>query len=117
MQISLWMFPEGTRSHYAQPGLLPFKKGAFHLALQNNLPIIPVVCENYFDLYDSKTRFNPGEIRIAVLPPISTGGLTKDDTDSVMETVRNQMLDKLNSFKRTGYRENGVLKDAPRVRM
>ena len=33
-QVSLWIFPEGTRSSGPEPGLLPFKKGAFHLAVQ-----------------------------------------------------------------------------------
>lgn len=36
-QVSLWIFPEGTRSSKPEPGLLPFKKGAFHLAVQGAL--------------------------------------------------------------------------------
>lgn len=50
-QTSLWIFPEGTRSSQETSNLLPFKKGAFHLAVQAGLPIIPVVCENYWRLY------------------------------------------------------------------
>ncbi|KAJ9110506.1 hypothetical protein QFC22_006727 [Naganishia vaughanmartiniae] len=37
--VSLWIFPEGTRSSKPEPGLLPFKKGAFHLAIQVLPPI------------------------------------------------------------------------------
>ena len=48
---SLWMFPEGTRSLSPENTLLPFKRGAFHLAVQAGVPIVPVVCENYSWLY------------------------------------------------------------------
>jgi lysophosphatidate acyltransferase len=48
---SLWMFPEGTRTSQEVPNLRPFKKGAFHLAVNAQIPIIPVVCENYWRLY------------------------------------------------------------------
>jgi lysophosphatidate acyltransferase len=68
-QLSLWIFPEGTRSKLPVPDLLPFKMGAFHLALQAKVPIVPVVCENYYRLYDSKTRFESGTIRLKGEPP------------------------------------------------
>lgn len=63
-KVSLWVFPEGTRSSSAEPELLPFKKGAFHLAVQAQVPIVPVVCENYHRLFDSKTRMEEGNLKI-----------------------------------------------------
>jgi lysophosphatidate acyltransferase len=60
---SLWMFPEGTRSLRPQPDLLPFKKGAFHLAIQAGVPVVPVVCEHYWSLYHSKV-FETGVLKI-----------------------------------------------------
>lgn len=48
----------------AEPHLLPFKKGAFHLAVQAKVPIIPVVCENYHRLFDGKTRLDRGVLKI-----------------------------------------------------
>lgn len=64
-QLSLFIFPEGTRSASPVPSLLPFKKGAFHLAVQAQLPIVPIVCENYAHVYHSKAkRFEGGEIVI-----------------------------------------------------
>jgi lysophosphatidate acyltransferase len=50
-KMGLWVFPEGTRSLREQPDLLPFKKGAFHLAVQAGVPVIPIICENYWHLY------------------------------------------------------------------
>lgn len=74
------------------PDLLPFKKGAFHLAVQAQVPIVPVVCENYNRLFDGKSRFEGGTIRIKVLEPIPTTGLTKDDVNALTERVRDVML-------------------------
>jgi lysophosphatidate acyltransferase len=49
-RISVFVFPEGTRSYATEPRLLPFKKGALHLAVQAKVPIIPLVCGNYSDI-------------------------------------------------------------------
>lgn len=60
---NVYMFPEGTRSYSKEPTLLPFKKGAFHLAVQAGVPIIPVVVANYSDvLYVQKYHFRSGTI-------------------------------------------------------
>jgi len=60
---SLWLFPEGTRSMRKHHDLLPFKKGAFHTAVQAGVPVTPVVCENYWRLYH-KGRFEGGVLKI-----------------------------------------------------
>ncbi|SPO31876.1 related to SLC1 - 1-acyl-sn-gylcerol-3-phosphate acyltransferase [Ustilago trichophora] len=97
-KLSLWIFPEGTRSGLATPDLLPFKKGAFHLAIQAGVPVIPVVCENYNRLFDSKSRFESGTIRIKVLPPIPASHLTAQDAAHLTESVRTQMLTELRNM-------------------
>lgn len=62
---SVYMFPEGTRSYSKEPMLLPFKKGAFHLAVQAGVPIVPVVVANYSNvLYVKGWRFRSGEIPV-----------------------------------------------------
>lgn len=63
MKQSVYMFPEGTRSYAKEPLLLPFKKGAFHLAVQAQVPIVPVVAANYSHvLYVKDFSFQSGKI-------------------------------------------------------
>ncbi|WVR03265.1 hypothetical protein IAU60_000256 [Kwoniella sp. DSM 27419] len=100
--VSLWVFPEGTRSSSAEPALLPFKKGAFHLAVQAQVPIVPVVCENYHRLFDGRTRFEPGQLKLRVLPPIPTAGLTTDDVTALTESTREMMLETLRDISQPG---------------
>lgn len=90
-EISIWMFPEGTRTLFQTPNLLPFKKGAFHLAVQSGVPIVPVVCENYWRLYHKGT-FVGGELKVKVLPPIPTTGLTAADVTQLSIDTRELML-------------------------
>lgn len=93
--LSLWVFPEGTRSNLPFPDLLPFKKGAFHLAVQAQVPIVPVVCENYNRFFDGKTRFEAGTVRVRVLDPIETKGLKMEDVTELTTRVRSVMLAEL----------------------
>jgi len=62
-KLSLWMFPEGTRTMREEPDMIPLKKGGFHLAIQSGMPIVPVVAENYWRLY-RKGVFDEGKIRV-----------------------------------------------------
>ncbi|OWZ45843.1 lysophosphatidate acyltransferase [Cryptococcus neoformans] len=100
--VSLWIFPEGTRSSSPEPSLLPFKKGAFHLAVQAQIPIVPIVCENYHRLFNGRTRFDSGVLKIRVLPPIPTTGLTVDDVSSLAESTRESMLHALREISEPG---------------
>lgn len=81
---SFGVFVEGTR---AMPGeLLPFKKGAFHLALQTNSPIIPVAIKNTDWMMGKRTGVAfAGEIEMVLLPAIETAGL---DADSIPDLIR-----------------------------
>lgn len=63
---SVFIFPEGTRSYATKPDLLPFKKGAFHLAIQAQVPIVPIVVANYAHILNIKARiFRPGVIDVS----------------------------------------------------
>ncbi|KAI1810756.1 1-acylglycerol-3-phosphate O [Poronia punctata] len=90
---SVYMFPEGTRSYAKEPGLLPFKKGAFHLAVQAGVPIVPVVSANYSHILHIKSLvFNGGKIPVKVMDPIPTTGLKAEDVDELARTTRDLML-------------------------
>lgn len=96
---SVYMFPEGTRSYAKEPMLLPFKKGAFHLAVQSGVPIVPVVVANYSHvLYVKNLVFNSGKIPVKVLAPIPTTNLTTADVDELTRSTREVMLSELISL-------------------
>ena len=74
--LSIWMFPEGTRSRGR--GLLPFKTGAFYAAVAAGVPIIPVVCsttQNKIKL----NRWDNGKVICEMMEPIDTSNYSKEN--------------------------------------
>lgn len=88
----LWMFPEGTR--HGGEELLPFKKGAFFVAIQSQCPIQPIVVSRYYYVDHNKYTFGSGKNIISILPPIPTVGLKKEDLNTLMEKSYNTMNQK-----------------------
>lgn len=105
----LFMFPEGTRSGTTNLEMLPFKKGAFHLAKQAKIPVVPIVVSNTSTIFHAKSRiFNTGEITINVLPPVETKDIeTKDEIDQLVVDVRKSMMQEL---QKIGYSKNNASK-------
>lgn len=91
---SFGVFAEGTR---AMPGeLLPFKKGAFHLALQTGAPIVPVAIKNTDWMMGKGTGVAyRGIVEIAIGKPIETSGKTEKDISSLIEQTRNFIANEL----------------------
>jgi 1-acyl-sn-glycerol-3-phosphate acyltransferase len=87
---SFLIAPEGTRAR--GPGMLPFKKGGFVLAIKAGAPVVPVALHGA-DAVMPRGRFwvRPGVVRIEVGEPIPTAGLAIADRDGLMETVRFRM--------------------------
>lgn len=86
-RVSVMIFPEGTRSRDGE--LLPFKDGAFRLALEAGVPILPIVVAGTRSCMAKGTfRFQRSRARVKVLPPIETTGLTIDDVAALRETTR-----------------------------
>ncbi|XP_076654767.1 1-Acylglycerol-3-phosphate O-acyltransferase 1 isoform X1 [Halictus rubicundus] len=90
-KIKLWIFPEGTR--YNTGEIHPFKKGAFHVAIASQLPILPVVFSSYYFLSSKEKRFDSGRVIITSLPPIPTKGLSTDDIEHLMQKTQSAMTD------------------------
>lgn len=89
--ISVGVFPEGTRNKNVD-GLLPFKKGAFHLAIQAQVPLLPIVAQSYRTVgVLERLTLRPGRVRVRVLEPVPTQGLCSADLDALLERVRAQM--------------------------
>ncbi|CAJ0582884.1 unnamed protein product, partial [Mesorhabditis spiculigera] len=91
--LKVWVFPEGTR--YREHGMLPFKKGAFNIAVKAQVPIVPVVVSCYKPFYSKKDRYfhSDGEVIIQVLPPVETKGIPLDEVPELGERIRKQMLE------------------------
>ncbi|XP_077004954.1 1-acyl-sn-glycerol-3-phosphate acyltransferase beta [Tamandua tetradactyla] len=104
--LKVWIYPEGTRN--SSGDLLPFKKGAFHLAIQTQVPIIPVVYSSFSSFYNPETKlFTSGTIKVEVLDAVPTRGLSAADVPELMDTCRQAMR---TAFFRMseGLRENGA---------
>lgn len=103
MGISLIVFPEGTFSYDPNHPLLQFHTGAFRIAIDTELPIVPVTIINTRSmLTKGKPPINPTSVQCYVSAPISTRGLTQDDAydlkDQVYKIIEQQVIKYDDSF-------------------
>ena len=91
---SIVIAPEGTRS--TTPRVGPFKKGAFHLAMQGGVPIVPIVLRNAGDLlWRGSTVIQPGTVDVIVHAPISVETWNTRALGERVEQVRGLFVDTL----------------------
>jgi 1-acyl-sn-glycerol-3-phosphate acyltransferase len=84
---SIFFFPEGTRSR--DGNMLPFKKGAFRMAVEFQMPILPVSITGTYSMLPPDTlRFRPGSVRMVIHPPVETAGYGTEDVPELMRQVR-----------------------------
>ena len=89
--LSLAIAPEGTRS--PTPRLGAFKKGAFHIAMQAGVPIVPIVLRNALDaLTKGAVVVRPAAVEAVILPPVPTEGWTVENLDDEIEAIRKDVL-------------------------
>ena len=89
--VSIWMFPEGTRSRGR--GLLPFKTGAFHAAVAAQFPVIPIVCSSTNDI--KLNRWNNGHVIVEILDPVDVSEYGRENVRKLATHCRNVMKEKL----------------------
>lgn len=86
-RVSVMIFPEGTRSRTGE--LLPFKDGAFRLAVETGIPILPLaVAGTRGAMPKGSLLFGRADAVVRALEPIPTAGLTLDDVPALRERVR-----------------------------
>jgi putative phosphoserine phosphatase/1-acylglycerol-3-phosphate O-acyltransferase len=85
--LSLAIAPEGTRT--PTPHLARFKKGAFHIAMQAGVPIVPIVIRNAGELmWRGSSVVRAGTVDVVVLPPVPTDDWRADDLDREVDSIR-----------------------------
>jgi 1-acyl-sn-glycerol-3-phosphate acyltransferase len=97
--VPILFFPEGTRSADGELGL--FKAGAFKLAIQEQVPIVPVALIGPRDVIQ-KGSWKVNEtihVKIKMLPPIETKGLTEADEENVRHAARDRIAKALRELR------------------
>ena len=95
---SVCLSPEGTRA--VTPKLAEFKKGAFHLAMQAGVPIVPIVIQNSSDVQPKGDMlYHPGTVNVEVLPPVDTSAWSVETIDEHVADVRGMYLRALGQDK------------------
>jgi 1-acyl-sn-glycerol-3-phosphate acyltransferase len=90
-RVSVMIFPEGTRSRTSE--LLPFKDGAFRLAIEAGVPILPLaVSGTRTALPKNDWRFGRSVAEVQVLEPVETAGLTLAEVPALKARVRDMIV-------------------------
>ncbi|XP_062979532.1 1-acyl-sn-glycerol-3-phosphate acyltransferase alpha-like [Elgaria multicarinata webbii] len=109
-KLRVWVFPEGTRNY--ESSMLPFKKGAFHLAIQAQVPIVAVVMSSFQPFLNTKMKkFTTGEVTIRILPPVKTEGLSSADVTELMNRVRETMLSTYHEISKDYGKQASITKE------
>lgn len=93
--ISIWVFPEGTRSRGL--GLLPFKTGAFYIAIAAGVPIVPICISNITNKIQLN-RWHNGLVIIEILPLIDTQSYSRQQVRELTKYCHDMMKAKLNEL-------------------
>ena len=113
--MPVMIFPEGTRSRDGKMG--PFKPGAFRLAIEAQVPIVPVaVTGSSYGMPKGRPWIRPTLVLIRVLDPIDTKGMTGSDVVKLMGTARAQIADaeaELSARRATAGWETQAVEKAP----
>lgn len=86
--MSMMIFPEGTRSYDGK--LAPFKRGAFMLANEIGLPMVPITINGSYDVWSRNEKWmHPGKMTITIHKPISPEECKGKSTAVIMDEMWN----------------------------
>lgn len=95
---SMLIFPEGTRSKSHKLG--EFKKGSMKMALKASVPVVPIVIDNSFKVFEEgKGKLKASIINMSILEPINVSDLTKDEKASLADIVKNKIEKELQTLQ------------------
>lgn len=95
---SVVIFPEGTRNNGGE--LLEFKAGAIRMATRAGVPIVPVCIEGSYRLMGKGSLWiYPADVKIQILPPVSTENLSREEIRALPEKLREMVADGVNRLK------------------
>lgn len=90
--VSVMILPEGTRSPDGE--LLPFRNGAFRVAVERQLPVLPIAVAGTREaMAKHSLRFQPARAIVRVLEPVETTGMTQSDIPDLRDRVRARIID------------------------
>lgn len=96
--LSVMIMPEGTRSRDTR--LLRYQDGAFRLAVETGLPILPLAIEGSAEaLPKHGWRFGHADVKVHVFDPVETTGLTAADVPALRERVRQMTAEQLAAWR------------------
>lgn len=89
--VSVIIFPEGTRTR--DGNIQPFKKGGFILALQGQIPIVPMVLTGAMQVMQKKNLYlQKGSISIEFLDPVDTSSFNYEQRDELIKSIRDKIV-------------------------
>jgi putative phosphoserine phosphatase / 1-acylglycerol-3-phosphate O-acyltransferase len=95
--LSLVISPEGTRT--PTPRLTRFKKGPFHIAMQAEVPMVPIVIRNAGEImWRGAQTLHQGTVEVVVKPPVATSGWERETINEHVEGVRNIFVETLENW-------------------
>lgn len=97
---SLGIFPEGTIPRENHPQMIAFKDGAFRIAIEKQVPIVPVAIVNNWKILPDDGSFTPyiHKMITIVCEPILTTGLTLDDINRIRQQTYDTIYKELKAF-------------------